>query len=241
MKLFWTLPALIAGSILVTAAGAEQSVDLEFAVVSQYLWRGADLGKVYDPAGGDNHVHFQPSVTYTDASGVSFGAWASMGFDGHSNFDEIDLTVGYSFSGKSGAEVSVGHIYYDFPTGRSNSGEFYAGVSLPKSAFVPSLFVYYDYDDGDGWYAELSMERQVSACVPGVPLSAGLTVGYNGGQWKSAGWKTGLSNVALTVKTTVSFRNEWSLSPALTYVITPGDRVNTENELVTSVSVAKSL
>jgi len=235
------LLTVVLGVWLVPAVVAQESIDVEFTVVSRYIWRGADLGQAYDPAGGDNHVHVQPSVTYTDPSGFSLGAWGSMGFDGHSDFDEIDLTVDYSFTVAAGLDGSVGHIYYDFPTGNSNSGEFYAGVSATKSALSPSLFVYYDYDDGDGWYVELALGHDFSLPGSTRTLSAGLTVGYNGGQWKSAGWKSGLSNIALSLSTEYPVRGGWAFSPTVTYVMTPGDRVNTENELVVGLGLSKSL
>jgi hypothetical protein len=75
--------------------------------VSQYIWRGFDIGRAYDPKGGDNHVHYQPSLTYALPSGLSANLWASYGLDGNPDVDEVDVTLDYTFApGRTSASRS---------------------------------------------------------------------------------------------------------------------------------------
>jgi len=242
MKLTSTLlTAALCVSVLPWAR-AEESVDFDLTIASQYIWRGFDLGKGYDPNKGDNHLHYQPSVNYDSGAGWSFNFWGSYGSDGSPNMDEIDITLDYTFATSEGVDVSVGHIFYDFPTSNGSSTELYAGASWGNAPLAPSLTVYYDYKDtadggGDGWYAEVGLGKDFEL-ASGPALSAGLTLGYNGGQW---GAKSGFSNVALTLGTGCELKGGWSLSPAVTYIVTPEDTVNPDNEFVASLSFSKSL
>jgi carbohydrate-selective porin OprB len=98
------------------------------------------------------------------------------------------------------------------------------------------LFVYYDYSDGDGWYGELQLSHAKTINAK-TQLCPGLTIGYSGGQWGVSG----LTNLGLTVATKHLLPDDWTLSPALTYIVTPGDRANTENELVFSLGLSRPL
>ena len=67
-------------------------------IVSQYIWRGQDLG----------NVSVQPGLGIS-WKGLSLSAWGSVGLTSASDTKEIDLTLGYSVGG-----FNVGIIDYWF-------------------------------------------------------------------------------------------------------------------------------
>lgn len=73
-----------------TAAEAQTKVETTLAadVVSQYIWRGWDLG----------HTSFQPTLG-VGYKGLSLTAWGSTGLTEASDTREFDLTLGYTICG----------------------------------------------------------------------------------------------------------------------------------------------
>ena len=57
-------------------------------IVSQYIWRGQDLG----------HVSFQPTLGIA-YKGLSLTAWGSVGLTDSHDTKEIDLTLAYNIGG----------------------------------------------------------------------------------------------------------------------------------------------
>lgn len=74
-------------------------------LVSNYIWRGQDLGG----------VSIQPSIN-VGYKGFSFEAWGSVGFS-KKDAKELDLTLGYSLGGLS---LSVTDYWYTNPEASSN-------------------------------------------------------------------------------------------------------------------------
>ena len=72
------------------AAQDKVEADVEADVVSQYIWRGQDLG----------HVSIQPTLGLA-YKGLSLSAWGSVGLSDSSDPHEIDLTVSYTVGGFS--------------------------------------------------------------------------------------------------------------------------------------------
>ncbi len=125
---------------------------LDVPVLSAYVWRGQVLN--------DEPV-VQPSLTVTKG-GLSLNTWGSFNLtdavtEDAAAFSEIDLTVSYS---KTVGPVSlgVGVIDYLFPnTAFAGTREVYVTASLPSLIVVPTLGVYYDFDEADGAYANLGL------------------------------------------------------------------------------------
>lgn len=73
-------------------SGSAQEKDVEATVaadiVSQYIWRGQDLG----------HVSFQPTLG-VGFKGLSLTAWGNVGISDAHDTKEIDLTLAYSTGG----------------------------------------------------------------------------------------------------------------------------------------------
>jgi len=166
----------------------------------------------------------QPGVSVPlGESGVTFSVWGNynIGSTTAKEFTELDGTLDYSFSAV-GIDYSLGYTYYTFPNlsgAAAKTGEFYAGASLPNLPFGPGLTVYYDHDQGAGTYAALSGGKDLGS------VSAGLTIGYNAGQW---GAKSG------TTDTTISLSKEFRagsvvLTPSANYVLISDSSVNTNS------------
>jgi uncharacterized protein (TIGR02001 family) len=138
------------GTVLAGEVTADVNADV--SVLSNYVWRGQNLGE-------DGVI--QPNLSIGFANGLSLGVWANYLIDDGRYSDnnmvsEVDYTVDYSFElGPVG--MSAGWIFYDFPrTGGSNTHELYLGASL-DIILAPSLTVYRDINDYDGTYVNVGI------------------------------------------------------------------------------------
>ncbi|MDE5784576.1 MAG: hypothetical protein K2H97_09700 [Prevotella sp.] len=135
-------------------------------IVSQYIWRGQDLG----------HVSLQPTlgVSY---KGLSLSAWGSVGLTDSDDTKEFDLTLGYTTSG-----FSIGITDYWFSEGADLQNRYFrynahgtnhifeATVGYDFSAF--SLAWYTDFAGNDGM--NKSDDRAYSSYVEAnVPFCLG--------------------------------------------------------------------
>jgi len=145
------------------AAAAEEekpwSIELGADYNSKYVWRGILLTD--DPV-------LQPSITFA-FKGFSLDIWANMDLtDVNGNNDEInevDYTLDYS--GEAGPiGYSVGVIYYDFPnTDFASTTEVYTGIGLKDVPLTPTLTVYRDVDEVDGFYVTLDVSHSFENVV----------------------------------------------------------------------------
>lgn len=85
----------------------EGTVNVDF--VSQYIWRGQDLG----------NVSVQPTLGI-EWKGLSLSAWGSVGLTSASDTKEFDLTLGYSIKG-----FNVGITDYWFNQGQDPRGRYF--------------------------------------------------------------------------------------------------------------------
>ena len=80
---------LILSTTAISSAQEQEEKDLNIEVsadiVSQYIWRGQDLGS----------VSLQPSLDIT-YKGLSFNAWGNVGLSDPDDMKEIDLSLSYS-------------------------------------------------------------------------------------------------------------------------------------------------
>lgn len=114
MKRFVIL-LLVAGMLpcasLTVKAQERSKVEADIAadIVTQYIWRGQDLG----------NVSFQPSlgVSY---KGLSLSAWGSVGLSEPSDTKEFDLTLAYSVGG-----LNLGVTDYWFNAGQDERNRYF--------------------------------------------------------------------------------------------------------------------
>lgn len=127
------------------------SVSWEISAVSDYLFRGASQT--------DEKATLQGSLTWTAASGVYAGAFASgVDFGTDSPDVEVDYFVGYGFAASDKLDIDVLINRYTYPgASDSNYNEL---ITTATFAGNSALSVGYTNDvwgsDTDGWYFGLS-------------------------------------------------------------------------------------
>ena len=82
-KIFLLMMGLVAGATAHAEDGVETTIAAD--VVSQYIWRGQDLG----------NVSLQPTLGI-EYKGLSLSAWGSVGLTNSDDTKEFDLTLGYT-------------------------------------------------------------------------------------------------------------------------------------------------
>jgi len=100
----------------------------------------------------------------------------------------------------------------------------------------PSLTVFYDFTNGDGFYIlfEAGYCLRLSKPLGGIDLSASL--GYNGGQWLAEGVDPGFSdlNLGVTLPVTVG---RFRISVLATYTVVLLDAIGKDNHFWYGVTV----
>lgn len=162
---------------------AESTSDFELsgnaALVSEYRFRGVDL------SGGD--IAVQGGVDVVHSSGFYVGAWGSsidedtVGF-GHT---EVDVYGGWSGNLTDGLALDVGVIGYLYPNagpGDFDYVEFYSSLSTTLGPVGAEFGVAYAPEqDSLGGTDNLYLYTDVSAAIPGTPVSLTGHLGYTDG------------------------------------------------------------
>ena len=124
----------------------------------------------------------QPSITLKSESGLAFNTWGNMdltddnanpesGLDPTGEFTELDVTLSYDLPLDGPVGLTLGFIQYSFPaSGAPGTRELLATVSA-KAPLAPTLSVYADIDEAEGWYATFGLSHSVEL---GGSLSLGL-------------------------------------------------------------------
>ena len=118
-----------------TVAKERVSATIGADLVSQYIWRGQDLGD----------VSFQPTLG-VGYKGFSLSVWGSVGISNWADTKELDFTLDYSYKG-----FNIGITDYWFSTGS------YFQYKKGKTTHVWEGFVGYDFNILSAkWYANFS-------------------------------------------------------------------------------------
>ncbi len=159
---------IVFGLITSNAIADGLSGDVYVSGVSKYLWRGQDL---YD------NFALQPGFDFSLGS-FSLGFWGSYHPELES-FAEADFTLSYGTS-LSVFDIGLGYTFYTFLQPEySDSHEVFGSITY--SGFLsPGVKLYYDFDDGDGLYAEVFASYGFKL---GLDLSLSGSLGFNAGQW----------------------------------------------------------
>ena len=98
---------LVAGATAHAEDGVETTIAAD--VVSQYIWRGQDLG----------NVSLQPTLGI-EYKGLSLSAWGSVGLTNSDDTKEFDLTLGYTAGG-----FNIGITDYWFNVGGDPENRYF--------------------------------------------------------------------------------------------------------------------
>ena len=205
--------AVVASVLVVPTANAEMPVSFEVGAdyASKYVWRGQLLND--DPV-------VQPSAT-ASWKGFTANVWASIdttdfaGDDEEGKIQEIDYTLGYAFSPAEGLDLEVGGIYYDFPgAGVAGTSEVYASAAASAVPLTPTLTVYYDFDEVDGFYASAGIGHDLPLTDP-LTLSLGAAIGWGDSDYNNAYFGvdgSGFSDASISASLTYAVTETFSVS-----------------------------
>ena len=192
VKIMMIVTMLLAGT---TGVWAQSQVEghLGADIVSNYIWRGQDLG----------HVSLQPELSVA-WKGLSLTVWGSVGLSDKDDSREVDLTLSYETGGLSFGIVDYWndendkHYFYYKQDGTGHSFEGFISYDFgPVSASWQTYFAGNDYK-GDGKrayssYFELSAPFRLATCD--WDARAGLVP-----------WKSGMYDVSGFSVTNLSLR-----------------------------------
>ena len=106
IKLYLTWLSLIAATVAEAKEGIETTISAD--IVSQYIWRGQDLG----------NVSLQPTLGI-GYEGFSLSAWGNVGFSSKDT-KELDITASYTVGG-----FNIGITDYWFNTGLDPENRYF--------------------------------------------------------------------------------------------------------------------
>ncbi len=158
-----------------SAQEESESLSFEFSLdnASKYVWRGIEVN--------DEQV-LQPSATI-GYGGLSLNVWANYdmtdaGLRGDDQISEVDYTLAYSHEFEKVA-VDAGVIAYVFPGAQgANTNEVFVGFSLIDTLLNPSLTVFYDFTEADGFYATFGIGHSYALTDDGnLTLDLGASIG----------------------------------------------------------------
>lgn len=231
-KGLWCVMVMAGVATVVSAEEKEGvSVGVTADVFSKYIWRGQNVI--------DDWV-LQPgaSVGY---KGLTASVWGNMDLHGElvddREFSELDYALDYSntFPGQNVLGYSVGVIYYDFMNMQHvpDTSEAYGGLTadVPLS---PAIRAYYDFDEIDGTYVQLSVGHTIDKvkawtenCYCGAQIGASLgwgSRGYNEGYF---GVDDGaLNDLTLTAGLPLCL-GKWTIKPVVGYSTLIDDDIRT--------------
>ena len=137
-KIFLLMMGLVAGATAHAEDGVETTIAAD--VVSQYIWRGQDLG----------NVSLQPTLGI-EYKGLSLSAWGSVGLTNSDDTKEFDLTLGYAAGG-----FNIGITDYWFNVGGDPENRYFKYGSH-ETNHVFEATVGYDFDFASlQWYTNFA-------------------------------------------------------------------------------------
>lgn len=149
----------IVSSSVVVNAQDKVSADIKADFVSQYIWRGQDLG--------DFSVQPTLGVAWR---GLSLTAWGSTGISDSDDTKEFDLTLGYTYGGFS---VGITDYWFDTPNTKyfsyaahKTSHVFEAGVGYDFGPVALKWFTNFAGNDGVTKKGKRAYSSYVEATAP---------------------------------------------------------------------------
>ncbi len=229
------LPALVFGAaVLLAQTGkvfARENRTLPFGteigvdVATKYVWRGQLLTD--DPV-------VQPSITLS-RGGLSLNVWGSIdatdineGSGDEYRIQEVDYTLSYGFTPTEGLDIEAGFISYTFPgTGLPTTEEVYGSASLSNVPLTPTLVVYYDVDEVDGFYVNLGIGHTFQLTEK-LALGLGAGIAWADSDYNNAYFGVddgGLGDVSVSAALDYAVNERLSISAHVGYTAFPDDDI----------------
>jgi len=207
-------------ALLPTAHADERPISLEASadVVSKYVWRGMLLTD--DPV-------VQPGLTLS-GYGLSLNVWGSVDLtdlnendiDAEYRLQELDYTASYAISPMEGLDLEGGFIWYTFPgTVFDDTGEVYGSVALSSIPLSPTLTVYYDVDEVEGYYGTFALGHSFEL-TEALSLDLGASIAYADEEYNEAYFGVdddGLNDLALSASLSYTVNEYVAVSATVGY------------------------
>lgn len=228
MKLLALLACAAAALPLGARAEGEDAVSatLDVPVLSAYVWRGQVL--VDDPV-------VQPTFTVAKG-GFAINWWGNFNLDDNATgddfeFSEHDITLSYSTTCPlTGAGVTVGVVNYDFPNvgladaeGNislvNDTREAFLTYALSEVILAPTLAVYYDFKEADGFYGSLGVSHSIEIAEK-ISLGLAASLGGADSDWGSfyfGDTGSGLTDYSVSASLPVALTDSLTLTPGVQY------------------------
>ncbi len=210
------------------------NINYQLNIVSSYIWRGFDLNP-------DQRMVVQPSVDYSFGnSGLALNIWGSFSFV-NKEANEIDLTLSYAFKASKNVSLKAGLIHYgyyftqDFSFDDNTSHELFVSAGLLNTITHPTLTVFYDFTNGDGFYFQLETGHSIPI-TPSVQTDFFASLGYNGGQWLAEGVDPGFSDLNIGMAVSLEYK-DWIITPYANYTFVLLDALGSDNYFWFGISV----
>jgi uncharacterized protein (TIGR02001 family) len=178
------LLSLAAGALIAAPARAADW-SAEFALVSDYRYRGVSLS--------NGRPALQASIAAEHASGAYAEIWASSLTANGPSRAEVDATVGYAFDLGDGLSADVSATYYAYPSDpQANAFEVTGLIEAAKGPFTASLGLSTappqrgTRDDFGEKRANTYVFAGVACSLGDLPVTLRTSLGHERGPWDTA-------------------------------------------------------
>jgi hypothetical protein len=194
------------------------SISLSQTFADKYVWRGIEFN-------GEGVSQSEVSIGYDagDAGTFALTVWGNLDLDSENGtsgqFSELDYILSW---GKTFDNISIeaGYIFYDFSeVGGGDTAELYVGVTLDEVVLTPSLTVYFDVEDADGFYVELGLSHSL-ALGESHSLDLGATLGWADDDQSAnyyGGSGGGFTNYSLSASVDFPVGESLTITPSILY------------------------
>jgi hypothetical protein len=202
------------------------SFSLDQAVYDKYVWRGIQFN---EEGVNQGSADFSYDTGEFGTFGINY--WYNLDMDDENGsagqISEADYTLYWEMAlGESGFTLGAGFIYYDFSeVDLGSTKEVY--MSLGYDTFLsPTVTVYYDIEDADGLYVDLSVGHSFDLGVAGMTLDVGANIAWADDDMQSfyyGGDGGGLSNWGASVALNIPVLEYFTITPSIAYYQLIGD------------------
>lgn len=196
------------------------SISLDQGIYDKYVWRGIQFNEE-----GVNQGSIDFSYDTGDMGVFGINVWYNLDLDDENGtsgeFSEVDYTI-YWEKSFGDFTLGAGHIYYDFSeVGLGSTREFYVSFSY-DTFLAPSLTVYYDYEDVDGFYVDFAIGHSFDLGVAGMSLDLGANIGWAdddmaSGYYGGTNVTTGFTNWGASVGLNIPLGDYFTITPSIAY------------------------
>jgi len=229
------------------AAEAEEastvSATLDLPVLSAYVWRGQVL---------NDEAVLQPSLTVAK-NGFAINWWGNLNLTDNVTGDEMEFSehdIGLSYGTEcpwTGANMTVGVVNYDFPnqnivTAEGNNSlvadtvEAYVVAAFSDVLLAPTLSVYYDFKEADGFYASLGLSHALELSED-LSLVLGASLGGADSDWSNFYYPNpdeeldaNFTDYSFTATLPFALNDSWTITPGVQYTSLASDAKDVVND-----------